>query len=435
MAGEELYGALSGLNYDPAETGWGASQQVLASSLPGLMNPYQSAGTNIGIALGGALISGLLGYQARQSAAEQSLAANRLAVQLLEAPSATQRLNIIESTPDTLMQEKLLGVNTRLAAQQAAMQQLVAQEVAKRQGLAEFELGPTGTKLFERELEKLRQETAIRASAIRGLGGGGGGRGGAAAGTVGKPFDITDPETMAGRRDTLIQRGIEMGMTANQALAYAEKNLAFDTAANKGAIERVNKSRERALLFDEITSTARAGVDAAGMTGGALGGVRQAGSKLAAVFSPEQQRKQDAVKLLDSIKPDIVKIGRSPGAITEKENQMLIGAGPSSSNTPSENEKIIRKMEVIGDLEQEYADFVEAYITQKGSVVGADALWIKYKEQEVFKGGRYNENRVPIFDYLTEIKERSPISTISAADQKLLDAGFVRGPGGGWIRP
>ncbi len=155
MAGEELYGALSGLNYDPAETGWGASQQVLASSLPGLMNPYQSAGTNIGIALGGALISGLLGYQARQSAAEQSLAANRLAVQLLEAPSATQRLNIIESTPDTLMQEKLLGVNTRLAAQQAAMQQLIAQEVAKRQGLAKFELGPTGTKLFKRELEKI----------------------------------------------------------------------------------------------------------------------------------------------------------------------------------------------------------------------------------------------------------------------------------------
>lgn len=185
MAGEELYGALSGLNFDPAETGWGASQQVLASSLPALMNPYQSAGTNIGIALGGALISGLLGYQARQSAAEQSLAANRLAVQLLEAPSATQRLNIIESTPDTLMQEKLLGVNTRLAAQQAAMQQLVAQEVAKRQGLAEFELGPTGTKLFEREIDKVRQETAIRAAALRSAAG---------AGAAGEPQEKIDPE-------------------------------------------------------------------------------------------------------------------------------------------------------------------------------------------------------------------------------------------------
>ena len=188
-------------------------------------------------------------------------------------------------------------------------------------------------------------------------------------------------------------------------------------------------------MFDEITSTARAGVDAAGMTGGALGGVIQTGSRLAAIFSPEQQAKQDAVKLLDSVKPDIVKIGRSPGAVTEKENQILIGAGPSSSNTPSENEKIIRKMEVIGDLEQEYADFVESYITQKGSAVGADALWIKYKEREVFKGGRYNENRVPIYDYLSNLTKRNLPSNVSATDQKLLDAGFVRGPGGGWVRP
>lgn len=431
MAGEDLYGALAGLNYDPAETGYGTSSQVLASSLPALMNPYQGAGTNIGIALGGALISGLLGYQARQSAAEQSLEANRLGLQLLEAQTPQARLGIIESTPDSVMQGKLLGVNTRLAAQQAAMKQLVDQEVAKRTGLAEFELGPLGSALYDRDIRK----AAELAGARRISGGGGGGGGAGQLGTVGKPLDIFDPETLAGRRDALIQRGKDMGMTANQALAYAEKNLTIDTTANKGAVERVNKSRERALLFDEITSTARAGVDAAGMTGGSLGGVIQTGSRLAAIFSPEQQAKQDAVKLLDSVKPDIVKIGRSPGAVTEKENQILIGAGPSSSNTPSENEKIIRKMEVIGDLEQEYADFVESYITQKGSAVGADSLWIKYKEREVFKGGRYNENRVPIYDYLSNLTERDLPSNVSATDQKLLDAGFVRGPGGGWVRP
>ena len=431
MAGEDLYGALAGLNYDPAETGYGTSSQVLASSLPALMNPYQGAGTNIGIALGGALISGLLGYQARQSAAEQSLEANRLGLQLLEAQTPQARLGIIESTPDTVMQGKLLGVNTRLAAQQAAMKQLVDQEVAKRTGLAEFELGPLGSALYDRDIRK-----AAELAGARRISGGGGGSGGPGQpGTVGKPLDIFGPETLAGRRDALIQRGRRMGMTANQALVYAEKNLTFDTTANKGAVERVNKSRERALLFDEITSTARAGVDAAGMTGGALGGVIQTGSRLAAIFSPEQQAKQDAVKLLDSVKPDIVKIGRSPGAVTEKENQILIGAGPSSSNTPSENEKIIRKMEVIGDLEQEYADFVESYITQKGSAVGADALWIKYKEREVFKDGRYNENRVPIYDYLSNLTKRNLPSNVSATDQKLLDAGFVRGPGGGWVRP
>jgi hypothetical protein len=431
MAGEDLYGALAGLNYDPAETGWGTGSQVLASSLPALMNPYQSAGTNIGIALGGALISGLLGYQARQSAAEQSLEANRLGLQLLEAQSPQARLGIIESTPDAVMQGKLLGVNTRLAAQQAAMKQLVDQEVAKRTGVAQFDLGPLGTALYDRDIRK-----AAELSGARRIGGGGGGGGGAGQpGTVGKPLNITDPETLAGRRDALIQRGIEMGMTANQALAYAEKNLATDTAANKLANKRIEDSRNRAAALEEVTSTARVGVEGAGMTGGALQGPRQAASRMAAIFSPEQQAKQDAQKLLDSVKPQVIKMSRSPGAVTDFESKMLIGAGPSSNNTPSENEKIITNMEVITDLENEYADYVEAYIQQNGSAIGADKLWTKYKEQEAFKGGKYNASRLPIYDYLTDLKDRQPTSTFSTKEQKLIDAGFVRGPGGGWVKP
>ena len=433
MAGEDLYGALAGLTYDPAETGYGTSSQVLASSLPALMNPYQGAGTNIGIALGGALISGLLGYQARQSAAEQSLAANRLGLQLLEAQSPQARLGIIESAPDALMQEKLLGVNTRLAAQQAAIKQLVDQEVAKRTGLAEFELGPLGSALYDRDIRK----AAELAGARRISGGGGGGGGGAGQlGTVGKPLDIFDPETLAGRRDALIQRGKDiLGMTANQALAYAEKNLATDTAANKLANKRIEDSRNRAAALEEVTSTARVGVEGAGMTGGAFQGPRQAASRMAAIFSPEQQAKQDAQKLLDSVKPQVIKMSRSPGAVTDFESKMLIGAGPSSNNTPSENEKIITNMEVITDLENEYADYVEAYIQQNGSAIGADKLWTKYKEQEAFKGGKYNASRLPIYDYLTGLKDRQPTSTFSTKEQKLIDAGFVRGPGGGWVRP
>lgn len=166
---DEIYDALSAINYNPYETGYGLSQQVLAQSLPNLMNPYQSTGTNLGIALGGALLTGLLGYQARQSAAEQSLQANRLALQLMEAPSAAQRLNIIESAPDTLMQEKLLGVNTRLAAQQLAIKQLVDQEVAKRTGLAEFELGSTGRQLADELNRREAQQQAMQYLALGNL--------------------------------------------------------------------------------------------------------------------------------------------------------------------------------------------------------------------------------------------------------------------------
>lgn len=169
MAGEDLYGALAGLNYDPSQTGWGMGQQALIASAPALMNPYASTGSNLGVALGTALMSGLLGYQARQQAAEDSLMANRLGLQLLQASTPEARLGIIEGAPDSDMQSKLLAVNTRLAAQQALTKALVDQEVAKKTGLAEFDLGPLGTKLYERDLQKAREMATIRTSG--GIGG------------------------------------------------------------------------------------------------------------------------------------------------------------------------------------------------------------------------------------------------------------------------
>jgi len=153
MAGEDLYGALAGLSYDPTQTGWGMGQQALIASAPTLMNPYASTGSNLGVALGTALMSGLLGYQARQQAAEDSLMANRLGLQLLQASTPEARLGIIEGAPDSDMQSKLLAVNTRLAAQQALTKALVDQEVAKKEGLAKFELGDLGSKLNARELQ------------------------------------------------------------------------------------------------------------------------------------------------------------------------------------------------------------------------------------------------------------------------------------------
>jgi hypothetical protein len=74
MAGEDLYSALSGLQYSPYETPYGTAASTIASATPNLINPYGSTGQAIGIALGGTLISSLLGYQARQQAAQQNLA-------------------------------------------------------------------------------------------------------------------------------------------------------------------------------------------------------------------------------------------------------------------------------------------------------------------------------------------------------------------------
>lgn len=130
MAGEDLYSALNGLQYSPYETPWGTAAATVGATAPNLINPYGSTGQAIGIALGGTLLSSLLGYQARQQAAEQSLQAARLGTQLLGAATPQERLGIIETAPDADMQNRLLGLNTQLLGQERLAQALRQQREA-----------------------------------------------------------------------------------------------------------------------------------------------------------------------------------------------------------------------------------------------------------------------------------------------------------------
>lgn len=136
MAGEDLYSALGGLQYSPYETPFGTAAGTIASATPGLINPYGGTGQAIGIALGGTLLSSLLGYQARQQAAQQSLEAARLGTSLLGAATPQERLGIIESAPDATMQSKLLGVNTQLLGQERLVQALRQQKQAEAEAEA-----------------------------------------------------------------------------------------------------------------------------------------------------------------------------------------------------------------------------------------------------------------------------------------------------------
>jgi hypothetical protein len=154
-------------------------------------------------------------------------------------------------------------------------------------------------------------------------------------------------------------------------------------------------------------------MEGAGMTGGILAGPRQLASRVAAVVNPNEQEKQDFQKVLDSVKPRIVQILRSPGAVTEMENKLLIGAGPSSNNTPTENARIIAGMETIAQLEQDYADFLEAFVTQKGNSIGADPAWRQYKSEQVFPAGTFNPQRQ---DWASWMAEKGGVASIGMAN-------------------
>lgn len=388
--------ALYGLNYTPADTGYGLAAQQVGQLGSQLINPYGSTGQAVGIGLGTILLQSLLGYQARSQAAQDTLKLNTLAnqMQALETPQA--RTDFIGGVSDPLQQSRLSTLATALQAQEQARQAKTADKLLDLQTAANFELGPLGTQLAKRKQD---QEIELARARVRGLTSA---LSGETAGTFGALPPLEGGTALQAKRDTLIARGIELGMTPGQAAQYAEKNLTLETGATKDAQKRIDKSRERANALEQVTSTARAGLEGAGMTGGALGGIREALSSGYAVISPKEQEKRDYQKLLDSVRPQVVQMLRSPGAVSDFETKLLMGAGPSSTNTPSENARIIQGMDIVANLEADYADFVESLVRKQGSSAGADALWRQYKSEQVFPEGKYNPLRTDWASWLAE---------------------------------
>jgi hypothetical protein len=167
MADEALQAALGGFNVTPAETYWGVGAGALGKSLPLLIDPvYGDRGTNIGIALGGALLQGLLGYQARKEAAQQTLEINTLGNTMQELSTPQARTEFIKNVSDPLYQTKLSTLATALNAQnldtQNAIKRAAGLETGKMKALQEFYASPEGAAQREFELNKIREEAAAR---------------------------------------------------------------------------------------------------------------------------------------------------------------------------------------------------------------------------------------------------------------------------------
>lgn len=126
---------LDSLSYRPIETGYGIAAQGVASALPNLVNPYGSNFGNFASVLGGALVSGLLGYQARKAADERNLAQSRALTELLGA-------NVTAERQQALLQEspRLAPVVSQLALQQKLQERSLAQEQAKSMRDAQMEV-------------------------------------------------------------------------------------------------------------------------------------------------------------------------------------------------------------------------------------------------------------------------------------------------------
>lgn len=192
----------------------------------------------------------------------------------------------------------------------------------------------------------------------------------------------------------------ENGATPNAAFDAAAQALAPDRNEMTAAQKRVDSLREKASALELVADTAEAGVKGAGKTGGFGGGIRDAASSIWALFSSDEANQRASQALLDSVSPDIIKASRDAGvgAMAESEMKQYLGAGPNSAKTPKTNELLIEKTRNVAKISREYADFIDTYRNEQGTLQGADALWQEYKKANPLfieqKGELvYNSNR------------------------------------------
>lgn len=124
--------ALAGLQASPAQNPYGIASMGLASAAPNLITPYTSPGAAIGIGLGSVLLQSLLGYQAKQSALQDTIQANSLANQMLKMQTPEERTSFLgglDVSPD--IRGRLSTLSTALMQQELASKATIAQQQAK----------------------------------------------------------------------------------------------------------------------------------------------------------------------------------------------------------------------------------------------------------------------------------------------------------------
>jgi len=129
MADSTLLKALLGneYSYTPKESLSGALASGIGGSLPALVNPYGSTGSNLAAVLGGSLLAGLFGYSAKREAEQKNAEMMPVMMDILSAKEPTKIAEILKTSP---YGQRLspLGIS-RLSALEEAQAQTLGDEL------------------------------------------------------------------------------------------------------------------------------------------------------------------------------------------------------------------------------------------------------------------------------------------------------------------
>jgi len=136
--GVDLLAALFGSQYKPIETPYGIAASGIASALPAAVDPYGNNWENFGTVLGGALLSGLLGYQARKQADERNIAQSRAITEMLAGGMTSERrAQLLEEQPRLAKVFGQLDLQNYLSQMEAKRTARAADVEAQRQSQLE----------------------------------------------------------------------------------------------------------------------------------------------------------------------------------------------------------------------------------------------------------------------------------------------------------
>jgi len=162
MANEGLLGVP--MSFGVGDTLAGSLGAGLGAATPTMISPYASTGTAIGVGLGSILLQSLLGYQARQQAAERTLELNRLSTSLLGMKDAQERSDFIGTLGDTdpLVLGRLGSLSGALAGQEIQQQRALDLERQKQMLGYELELSPEAQQVADLNQERKIAEIKAR---------------------------------------------------------------------------------------------------------------------------------------------------------------------------------------------------------------------------------------------------------------------------------
>ena len=149
----QLLAQQQGIAYTPRENIYGQIGGTIASALPQIVSPYASTGSNIATVLGGSLLAGLLGYQAKQEAAEKNQALIPAITGIMGAtdvagvntqlgtfdPEVATRLAPIALQRMSALQEREQKIADQIAEEERALRRLEEQQRLKTEGAKELE--------------------------------------------------------------------------------------------------------------------------------------------------------------------------------------------------------------------------------------------------------------------------------------------------------